>query len=280
LVQISDFDCEITLKRLVIDGDSQFTANATKPVLIGVIDYPDYNVGFGITLDSLIVRGTDGSEIDTRGFTGIYLHRSREAWVKNCIVYNILCSNVYSSGQPCYGIHFNYTTGRADNCVVYNTKYGSSTLSVYGIVNAGSTAYTGGIHNSIVMETTDFATNNTTNINNLVTDDSTGTHQSTVATEFVDAPNGDFRLKPGATSVGLGPTTKAQIEDITGNRRRSVVAHDAGAFNNISGYDYDYDVAATSSIPDYTMSLFPYRLWVEDDFDDGTGPVAHPLRGN
>ena len=281
LVQISDFYCEITLKRLVIDGDSQFTNYATRPVLIGVIDYPDTVVGFGINLDSLIVRGTDGSEIDTRGFVGIYLHRNRESWIKNCIVYNILCSNVYNSGQVCYGIHFNGgATGRADNCVVYNIKYGNSTQTVYGIVNGTSTAYNGGINNSIVMETTNFATNNTTSINNLVTDDSTGTHQSTVATEFVDAPNGDFRLKPGATSVGLGPTTKAQIEDITGNRRRSVVAHDAGAFNNISGYDYDYDVAVPTADPTGLTTVFPFRYLVEDDFDDGTGPVAHPLRGN
>lgn len=222
-----------------------------------------------------IIRGTDGTYCGARWMTGI-TSTSRPMYVESCIVYNLLSNGAGSSiSSTAIGGDDAIVT---NNTVVYGVDFANTSGTNHGI--AGSHAIYGAVTNSIAMNVNGNCILTPSIASNVVTDDSTGTHQSTVATEFVDAPNGDFRLKPGATSVGLGPTTKAQIEDITGNRRRSVVAHDAGAFNNVSGYDYDYDVAIPTADPTGLTTVFPFRYLVEDDFDDGTGPVAHPLRGN
>ena len=265
--------CRYLIERLVIDGNGQSFSNNAQHLLYNQISATQ--TPFYVTFSNLLIQGSSGASYgpSSNGAYGIRSGAYSPTLINNCVVRNVFCER---SGQNVSGMNL-HRNSVINNCAVYNISNTVEPARAIGL--RGVTA--GTVKDSIVMSCGgDCVDASIATVSNVVTDDSTGTHQSTVATEFVDAPNGDFRLKPGATSVGLGPTTKAQIEDITGNRRRSVVAHDAGAFNNISGYDYDYDVAATSSIPDYTMSLFPYRLWVEDDFDDGTGPVAHPLRGN
>lgn len=264
--------CQILIERLVVDINGYAVQSA------GGINFSS-TTGTGQSVKfnrvkNCIVRGTDGTYCGARWMTGIS-SANRPMYLESCIVYNLL-SNGAGSSIASSGIGGDDAI-IANNCVVYGVDFANTSgtnVGIAGCYGAGSA------NNSISMNINGVCVSNVTVTSNVVADDSTGDIQSTVATEFVDAPNGDFRLKPGATSVGLGPTTKAQIEDITGNRRRSVVAHDAGAFNNISGYDYDYDVAVPTADPTGLTTVFPFRYLVEDDFDDGTGPVAHPLRGN
>ena len=273
LIHVGTRTCRFLMERLVIDGNAQ-NAVSTQQILI-------YNSYTNATLPSyfvryhnLLIQGSDGTSYGTSNFGAAGIRDgNRPTYISNCVVRNIMTQA--SGNRNCWGMFLHHQS-TVTNCVVYNAVGPNLTsTNNYGI----SGPYVGLVKNCIVMETINDAMGNPIQSNN-VTDDASGTYQSTPAIEFVDAPNGDFRLKPGATSVGLEPITKAQFEDITGNRRRSAVAHDVGVFNNISGYDYDYDVAVPTADPTGLTTVFPFRYLVEDDFDDGTGPVAHPLRGN
>ena len=265
--------CRYLIERLALDGNGQSYSNQQQHLLYNQISATQ--TPFYVTFSNLLIQGSSGASYgpSSNGAYGIRSGAYSPTLINNCVVRNVFCER---SGQNVRGMNL-HRNSVINNCAVYNISNTVEPARAIGL--QGVTA--GSVKDSVVMSCGgDCVAASTVTVSNVITDDSTGTIQSTVATEFVDAPNGDFRLKPGATSVGLGPTTKAQIEDITGNRRRSAVSHDVGVFNNISGYDYDYDVAVPTADPTGLTTVFPFRYLVEDDFDDGTGPVAHPLRGN
>jgi hypothetical protein len=283
-----NLDTDFVMERLVIDGDNQFSGNASGPTLLYLRDQANGPNGHAMCrVKDLILRGTDGSYLNVRGMTGIKADRSRRTWIDNCIVFNILSTNSYNSSHFGSGIWASSYV-RVSNCVVYNVDYTTSNFAVgtYGIYSLGGGLPYSGVENCISMGVSEVAFLGAT-LNNVITDDSTGDVQSSAAVEFVDAANGDFRLRSGSVAAGSGPqlSSRCLLRDITGKLRSTVsgVTTDAGPFNNIAGYDQEVrfpteaDTSATEENINDGTRIYPLRQFVEANFQ-GDSPPIHPLR--
>ncbi|MHB9880073.1 sialate O-acetylesterase [Pacificimonas sp. ICDLI1SI03] len=150
------------------------------------------------------------------------------AWITNCIIRNAAEDAVYT------------VTGgiRVRNCTIYNA--GDDGLVVYG---SGSEIY-----NTIVMGSGDNAIETDAARGGNITDD--GTAGSLLVADpaslFVDAENGDFRLKDGATpAAGAGLTLADVSTDMEGKLRGD--PPDAGA--------YEYEAAAPAELDPPTLGV-------------------------
>lgn len=286
-----NLDTDFVMERLVIDGDSQFATNASGPTLLYLRDQASGPNGHAMCrVKDLILRGTDGSYLNVRGLTGIKADRSRRTWIDNCIVFNILSTNSYNSSHYGSGIYASSYV-RVSNCVVYNVDYTTSNFAVgsYGIYSLGGGLPYSGVENCIVMSISEVALLGAT-LNNVITDDSTGDVQSSAAVEFLDAANGDFRLRSGSIAAGSGPqlSSNCLMRDITGKLRSNVsgVTTDAGPFNNIAGYDQEVRFPteeenaeeASTYVDGEGTRLHPFRQFAEGRIF-GTNPT-HPLRSS
>ena len=239
---------KIVLERLVIDGDAQSLTNGSQN-LIYTSNAP------GLELKDLLIQGSDGTTYgpSSYGATGIQIGGNQLVYINNCIVRNIIASR--AGNFRAYGMNIGNSSS-VNNCTVYNITAPNSS---YTTKSMGISSNTGTqVNNSVVMQAVDGLALNAGVITNTVTDDATGTYQSTPAGEFVDTANGDFKLQGTATSAGIAYTANAKVTDITGKLRKAGVAQDAGAFNNVAGYD--------------DSPVFPP--------DQPTDPIIHPLRGN
>ena len=239
---------KIVLERLVIDGDAQSLTNSAQN-LINTSNAP------GLELKDLLIQGSDGTTYgpSSYGATGINVSGNQLVYINNCVVRNIIASR--AGNFRAYGMNIGNSSS-VNNCTVYNI---TAPNSAYTTKSMGIASNTGTqVNNSVVMQAVDGAALSAGIITNTVTDDSSGTYQSTPAGEFVDAANGDFKLKGTASAAGIVAATNAKVTDITGKLRKAGVAQDAGAFNNVAGYD--------------DSPVFPP--------DQPTDPIIHPLRGN
>jgi len=239
---------KIVLERLVIDGDAQSLTNSAQN-LISTSNAP------GLELKDLLIQGSDGTSYgpSSYGATGINVAGSQLVYINNCVVRNIIASR--AGNYRAYGMNI-ANSSSVNNCTVYNI---TAPNSAYTTKSMGISSNTGTqVNNSVVMQAVDGLALSGGVITNTVTDDATGTYQSTPAGEFVDAANGDFKLKGTASAAGIVAATNAKVTDITGKLRKAGVAQDAGAFNNVAGYD--------------DSPVFPP--------DQPTDPITHPLRGN
>ena len=239
---------KIVLERLVIDGDAQSLTNSAQN-LISTSNAP------GLELKDLLIQGSDGTTYGpgSYGAAGIQISGNQVVYISNCIVRNIIASR--AGNYRAYGMNIGNSSS-VNNCTVYNITAPNSALTSKSI---GISTNTGTqVNNSVVMQAVDGVALSANIITNIVTDDATGTYQSTPAGEFVDAANGDFKLKGTASAAGIVAATNAKVTDITGKLRKAGVAQDAGAFNNVAGYD--------------DSPVFPP--------DQPTDPIIHPLRGN
>jgi len=245
------------IERLSLDANNQFNTNTVVDSVVFVsssastnyIPIPENR------LRDLYVRGGDGTAFSSRGAIGIY-SPSRHVLIENCIVENIVCNGSATSYSGA-GILV-YFRSKVRNCTINNIDYSNSTSTNYGIYGGTDATY-GLTENCVVTNVNgDCYLSTLTNTSNLVADDATGTIQSTAAGEFVDAANSDYKLKGTASAAGIVAATNAKVTDITGKLRKAGVAQDAGAFNNVAGYD--------------DSPVFPP--------DQPTDPIIHPLRGN
>jgi hypothetical protein len=239
---------KIVLERLVIDGDAQSLTNSAQN-LISTSNAP------GLELKDLLIQGSDGTTYGpgSYGAAGIQISGNQLVYISNCIVRNIIASR--AGNYRAYGMNIGNSSS-VTNCTVYNITAPNSALATKSI---GISCNTGtAVSNSIVMQAVDGAALSAIVFTNVVTDDATGTYQSTPAGEFVDAANSDYKLKGTASAAGIVAATNAKVTDITGKLRKAGVAQDAGAFNNVAGYD--------------DSPVFPP--------DQPTDPIIHPLRSN
>ena len=281
----------ILIERLAFDANNQIGGNAFLP---SIFVSSNSSVSTGYTpippnsLKNLYVRGGDGTTADNvRAMRGISTS-ARHFLVDSCIVENLVCSG----GSTSYGgIGINvYFRSQIRNCTVNNVEFQNTTgtnIGIYGATNYGNT------ENCIVTNVgagaglSECYLSSMINLSNCVADDTTGTTQSTASTEFVDHANSDYKLNSGASAAGVGYSGNAIEEDITGQKRKAGVARDAGAFNNIAGYDADPAAASSggggggSSTPTAGTQVYPFRQFVEADFGSaGGGATLHPLRSN
>ena len=239
---------KIVLERLVIDGDAQSLTNSVQN-LISTSNAP------GLELKDLLIQGSDGTTYgpSSYGATGINVSGNQLVYINNCVVRNIIASR--AGNFRAYGMNIGNSSS-VNNCTVYNI---TAPNSAYTTKSMGIASNTGTqVNNSVAMQAVDGIALSAGIITNTVTDDSSGTYQSTPAGEFVDAANGDFKLKGTASAAGIVAATNAKVTDITGKLRKAGVAQDAGAFNNVAGYD--------------DSPVFPP--------DQPTDPIIHPLRSN
>ena len=245
------------IERLSLDANNQFNTNTVADSVVFVSNSASTNY-IPIPenrLRDLYVRGGDGTAFSSRGAIGIY-SPSRHVLIENCIVENIVCNGSATSYSGA-GI-FVYFRSKVRNCTINNIDYSNSTGTNYGIYGGTDAAY-GLTENCVVTNVNgDCYLSSLSNTSNLVADDATGTIQSTAAGEFVDAANSDYKLKGTASAAGIVAATNAKVTDITGKLRKAGVAQDAGAFNNVAGYD--------------DSPVFPP--------DQPTDPIIHPLRSN
>lgn len=234
----------ILIERLAFDANNQIGGNAFLPSVF-LSSNSSVSTGYAPippnSLKNLYVRGGDGTTADNaRAMRGISTS-GRHFLVDSCIVENLVCSGGASTYS---GIGINvYFRSQVRNCTVNNVEYqNNGTGANYGIY--GATNY-GNTENCIVTNiaagsgSSQCYLSSMINVSNCVADDTTGTIQSTASTEFVDHANSDYKLNSGASAAGVGYSGNAIEEDITGQKRKAGVARDAGAFNNIAGYDAD-----------------------------------------
>jgi hypothetical protein len=240
---VSGNNNRILIERLAFDANNQIGSNANTPSVVS-IGNTNVNSGYAPVppncLKNLYVRGGDGSTVDSaRAMRGISAG-GRHVLVDSCIVENLVCSGS-STASGGIGISV-YFRSQVRNCTVNNVNFQNTTGTNYGIY--GATNY-GNTENCIVTNISSgtglsecFLTS-MINLSNCIADDTTGTIQSTASAEFVDHANSDYTLNSGASAAGIGYSGNAIEEDITGQKRKAGVARDAGAFNNIAGYDAD-----------------------------------------
>lgn len=239
---------KIVLERLVIDGDAQSLTNSSQN-LINTSNAP------GLELKDLLIQGSDGTAYGSGnyGSAGIQVGGNQVVYIYNCTVRNIIAGK--AGNFRSYGMNIGNSSS-VNNCTVYNITAPNSYLTTKCMGIASNTGTQ--VNNCISMQAVDGSAISGGIITNAVTDDATGTYQSTPAGEFVDAANGDFKLKGTASAAGIVAATNAKVTDITGKLRKAGVAQDAGAFNNVAGYD--------------DSPVFPP--------DQPTDPIIHPLRSN
>ena len=247
-------NAKLLVERLVVDANAQIGGNAYVPSLVSVGNGAStaYSPVPANVFKNIIIRGGDGTASYARGLSG-FSGGGRPTMLENCIVENIVCNgssnSVVSVG---IGVQFRSTV---KNCTVNNVDFTNTTGTNLGITGATDATY------GIVKECISTNVNgdcfgaSLANTSNLIADDTTGTTQSTASTEFVDHANSDYKLNSGASAAGVGYSGIAIEEDITGQKRKAGVARDAGAFNNIAGYDADPPAG-------------------------GGGATVHPLRSN
>ena len=214
------------IERLRFDTDGLFTSQGS-----GIIGQPtsvNANNPLEQWYDQLIVTG--GSSTNPARFMKGIAAGGRPMTVTNCLVYDIVCSGS-SSSSTSSGI------GGDDKmnivgCTVDNIDFINTTGSNKGIISPGAGYF---VQNNIVTNV-DVCYSITATSENNVDDDGTGTDTSSSATEFVDAANGDYTLNPGATAAGLVSTVRFG-PDVSGKLRYQSTAGDAGAYNNIGGYN-------------------------------------------
>lgn len=242
-------ETDMLIERMSFDANNQFSSNAYQPAVFEVAN----NLITGHApiprnrFRELYVRGGDGSTADNaRAMRGIQC-AGRHALVDSCIVENLVCAGS-ATGAYAVGIQV-YFRSQIRNCTVNNVDFQNTTgtnIGIYGATNYGNT------ENCIVTNigagngSSECYLSSMINLTNCIADDSTGTTQSTAATEFVDHANSDYKLNSGASAAGVGYNGNAITEDITGKKRKAGVANDAGAFNNVAGYDADPAAVTTS----------------------------------
>lgn len=251
---------DMLIERMSFDANNQFSSNVYSPAVFSVSNNNTATAYQPIPLNrfrNLYIRGGDGTTVDSaRSMRGIEC-AGRHALVDSCIVENLVCSGS-STSQPAVGINV-YFRSQIRNCTVNNVDFQDTTGTNLGI--NGATNY-GNTENCIVTNigagngSSECYQSSMINLTNCIADDTTGTTQSTASTEFVDHANSDYKLNSGASAAGVGYNGNAITEDITGKKRKAGIANDAGAFNNVAGYDAD---PATAS---------------------GGGATIHPLYAN
>lgn len=273
---------KLLIERLFIDINGYALQSAAGIVFASTTN-TGQTVKFNVVRDC-VIRGTDGTYCGARWMTGI-TSTSRPMYVESCIVYNLLSNGAGSSvSSTAIGGDDAIVT---NNTVVYGVDFANTSGTNYGI--AGSHTIYGAVTNSISMNVNGNCLYSSSVASNAITDDSTGDVQSSAAVEFVDAANGDFRLRSGSIAAGSGPqlSSNCLMRDITGKLRSNVigVTTDAGPFNNIAGYDQEVrfptDPAAESDYPSSENAgtyAYPFRQFVETAFEDGTTRPTHPLR--
>lgn len=246
-----------SVERLSVDANNQFNQNGNfrSVVYVGPLASTTYQPIPPYKLKDLYVRGGDGTPFNCRSATGIGT-ASRNVYIESCIVENIV-GNGSATNYSTVGIS-TFSRSLVRNCTVNNIDSNTTTLN-YGIYGGTDATY-GLTENCVVTNVNngDCYLSTLTNTSNLVADDATGTIQSTAAGEFVDAANSDYKLKGTASAAGIVAATNAKVTDVTGKLRKAGVAQDAGAFNNVAGYD--------------DSPVFPP--------DQPTDPIIHPLRSN
>jgi hypothetical protein len=248
---------KLLVERLVIDANNQIGNNIYEPSVVYVTNgaSTSYSPVPANVFKNVIIRGGDGTASNSRGLDG-FNGGSRPALLEGCVVENIVC-NGSSSSAISAGIAVQFRS-TVKNCTVNNVDFTNTTGTNLGITGATDATY------GIVKECISTNVNgdcfgaSLANTSNLVADDATGTIQSTAAGEFVDAANSDYKLKGTASAAGIVAATNAKVTDVTGKLRKAGVAQDAGAFNNVAGYD--------------DSPVFPP--------DQPTDPIIHPLRSN
>ena len=248
---------KLLVERLVIDANAQLGGDLYLPAVVSITNgaSTSYIPVPANVFKNLIIRGGDGTANYSRGLNG-FSGGSRPALLDGCIVENIVC-NGSSNSATSVGISA-YFRSTVKNCTVNNVDFTNTTGTNLGI--DGPTDATYGFVNECISTNVngDCFGASLANTSNLIADDATGTIQSTAAGEFVDAANSDYKLKGTASSAGIVTATDAKVTDITGKLRKAGVAQDAGAFNNVAGYD--------------DSPVFPP--------DQPTDPIIHPLRSN
>lgn len=229
---------KLLVERLVLDTNALLGLNTYTPAVVSVsngasIQYIPVPAN---VFKNLIIRGGDGTANDSRGLKG-FSGGSRPALLDGCIVENIVCDGT-SSSITSIGIE-TFFRSTVKNCTVNNVDFTNTTGTNLGI--SGATDGTYGFVNECISTNVngDCFGASLANTSNLIADDATGTSQSTSSTEFVDSANSDYELNSGAVAAGVGYSGVAIEEDVTGQKRKSNVSRDAGAFNNVAGYDAD-----------------------------------------
>ena len=237
--------CPKKVERLVFNSNGLFSAAG-----LGIIDQPtgvDTARPSMQWYDQCIVTGGDTPN-PGRYIRGID-SSTRPMQVTNCLVYNIVCNGAASSSAS-YGIGGDDKMNIV-NCTIDNVDFQNhSGTGNYGIdMPAAGFA----VRDNIITNV-DIALDITaTSINN-ITDDATGTATSTSADEFVDAANNDYTLK--STAVAAGTMAVGRMgTDVTGALRDESTAGDAGAFNNVAGYEQEAGGGSTTQ-PKHPLARF------------------------
>ncbi len=229
---------KLLIERLVIDANAQLGGNTYRPSVVSITNSAStsYIPVPANAFKNLIIRGGGGTANYSRGLMGFW-GNSRPALLDGCIVENIVCNGV-SNAAASSGISL-YFRSTVKNCTVNNVDFTNTTGTNLGITGATDGTY--GFVNECISTNVngDCFGASLANTSNLIADDATGTIQSTSSTEFVDSANSDYKLNSGAAAAGVGYSGVAIEEDVTGQKRKSNVSRDAGAFNNIAGYDAD-----------------------------------------
>ena len=217
------------VERLVFNANGLFSAAG-----LGIIDQPtsvDTARPSMQWYDQCIVTGGDTPN-PGRYIRGID-SSTRPMQVTNCLVYNIVCNGAASSSAS-YGIGGDDKMNIV-NCTIDNVDFQNHSGSGnYGIDMPGA----GFVVRDNIVTNTDIGYDMTATSVNNIAEDATGTTTSTAATEFVDAANNDYTLNSGAAAAGSMSVGRFGT-DVTGAIRDATVAGDAGAFNNVAGYEQE-----------------------------------------
>lgn len=225
------------IERLRFDTDGLFTQQGggiiAQPTSVSTSD-PNRQ-----WYDQCIVSG--GNTTNPARFMKGINAAGRPMTVTNCLVYNIVCNGASSSSNSS-GI------GGDDRmnivgCTVDNVDFTNHTgTGNYGIVSAAAGYF---VQNNIVTNVDICYAVTATTANN-VDDDGTGTNTSSSSAEFVDPVLNNYSLKPGAVAAGLVTADASRFgSDVSGQLRDWTNAVDAGAYNNIGGYEADTDACIT-----------------------------------
>lgn len=221
--------CPKKVERLVFNANGLYSGSGT-----GIIDQStnvDSSEPAKQWYDQCIVTGGDTAS-PGRFIRGIDSN-GRPMQVTNCLVFNIVC-NGSSSTSNSFGIGGDDRMNIV-NCTVDNVDFQNHT----GTGNLGITGPLAGylVRDNIVTNVDTCYDIAATSLNNIA-DDATGTTTSTSAIEFVDAANDDYTLNSGAAAAGSMSVGRFGT-DVSGALRDATVAGDAGAFNNIAGYEQE-----------------------------------------
>lgn len=220
------------VERLIFDGNNLCTSNGAGIIKVDG-SVPSSWIGKGVVIQNCMVFGGNGTYSSGRYTRGI-VASSRPCLVRNCVIGNLLSSGSASSSSA-YGIGGDDQL-KVDNCLIFGVDFTNGTGTSYGVTNANHSSL-GWCRNTIIMDINGDCLNSTVQATNVITDDATGTSQSTLAAEIEDVDTDLFYLAAGATAENSGYSSAGQYEDITGKLRLKSSAHDAGPFNNLTGYE-------------------------------------------